>query len=1707
MRQRFSTRFLLVILGSLALGAGAAMVAEAVSPPGVVEIAPDNEEAKGREVSEAPATTAKSAASIPSWALTSVSGPITMREAEPNGDAASANPLGGSSAVVLGTIYPNGDVDYFSFTAAAGDRVYAATQTSFSANGSSDSQLRVIASDGTTEIEFDDDNGSLGSLSSTISGATLPAAGTYYLRVNHYSATSQLRPYSLYFQLRSGSPTPETEPNDGGQAMPASGWVSGDTSATTDADVFTFDLAAGDTVFLSLDMDPERDTVEWNGSVGLGPFNGLVLVVNDGGTGTPDSEAFFFTVKDAGTYYAYVYCPSTTFGTYHLSATVFPASNGGLTCTTYSATDVPLTIPDGPGEVSSTITVPGNPRIADLDVAIDLTHLNMPDLDVNVVSPQGNNNGLFNDIGSSTQPPMNLTLDDEGAAMIGTWSAVTGTVYQPEYAYRLSWFDGEDAGGTWTLTLRDDTAANGGTLNGWSITVCEPAPPPQCAPGFSPVTVYSSDFEADDGGFTHSGTADEWERGLPSFDPITTCNSGSNCWVTDLDNTYDASSSQDLVSPTIDLTGLSGPVLVSWSQRFQLETASNDHAWVDFRYADDTNATRVFEWLDATMTVSVGNPSTPIQESAGWGLFTADVSAYAGQQTELLFHLDSSASGNYAGLAVDDVTVTACQEATQPSISLVKTVGTDPAVCAATSAISVTAGTTVYYCYTVTNTGGVTFETHNLTDDQLGSIFTGLAYTLTPGSSVNTVAAGLSISAVVNTTTTNVGTWTALDAAGAPTVATASATVTVVVPPNVDVSPSSLASTQPGNTTTQQPLTIGNTGGSDLVWSLFEEPAVTAPPASAPPVETLNPEPNVEAELTGADSATPAATVRDPAAAARARRLLQVSGLLLVPDSTNDRVMAFDPITGNLVDADFIPADPTNLGTPKSAILSASGTSVLVSDQIRDVVQEYDLDGNYLGVFAPAGGANTAILDNILGIDLRPNDNLLVPVDSGTNQDSVAEFDTGGVYLGNFVAIGAGGLDGGFDVYPLGTDWLVTSINSDNVLRYDSTGAPLGVFAPAVSFGEQINGAGNGNVLVANFSTPNSGVMEFTPAGALVGVYSAVTGNRGVYELPNGNILTTNGSGLHEVDRLGNLVSTKFAGGGAQYIEFAAPTAGCDSPADVPWLSEVPTSGTVAAGGSTPVQVTLDSTGLADGTYAASLCVESNDPDPGPGNGTDLVVVPVTLTVESLVPAISLVKTVGTDPAVCAATSTITVAPGTTVYYCYEVTNTGNVTLNLHTLTDDQLGAIFSGFNYALTPGSSVNTVAAGLTISAVITAPTTNVGTWTAYNPGPVDQVVATATATVDLTDPDITVNPASLLSAQLTNTVVTLPLDLGNVGGSDLTWTLEEEPVDFPQMSVTAGPGDAAVAEERFDEQPPASLPDEVPETVAWTGPDAILYDNGPLVTHPGGGAGGADASALQTNLLMNTLGAGAQVAAGNRVADDFTVTDPSGWDVDTITFFTYQTGSTTTSTINALNVRIWDGPPNDPASVVVWGDTTTNVLTSTTWSNIYRTTDTTLTTTNRPVMTAVAAVSTVLPAGTYWVDWQIGGTLASGPWVPPVTILGQTTTGNSLQFTTTGWAALTDSGTLTPQGLPFIIEGQPAICGNLADVPWLSASPTAGTIAPAGSQQVNVSFDSTGLALGLYEATLCVFSNDPDEPVVPVPVTMEVVIPVELQSFSVE
>lgn len=222
-------------------------------------------------------------------------------------------------------------------------------------------------------------------------------------------------------------------------------------------------------------------------------------------------------------------------------------------------------------------------------------------------------------------------------------------------------------------------------------------------------------------------------------------------------------------------------------------------------------------------------------------------------------------------------------------------------------------------------------------------------------------------------------------------------------------------------------------------------------------------------------------------------------------------------------------------------------------------------------------------------------------------------------------------------------------------------------------------------------------------------------------------------------------------------------------------------------------------------------------------------------------------------------------------------------------------------------------------------------------------------------------------------------------------------------------------------------------------WQAPANVVFDNGPYYNSNGTGSGGANESILEnTTLGMGTLGSGHQIANDNRVADDFTL--DSTTTLSDVTFFAYQTGTPgTTSTLNDIRLRIWDGAPGAGGSNIVWGDLTTNVLQNTLWSGAYRVTETTSGDTSRPIMAITVDLGNLsLDAGTYWFDWQVGGTLASGPWAPPISITGVDTTGDALQsLAGDTYDPVLDSGTNTGMGFPFVIGGT-AIIYN---VPTLS------------------------------------------------------------------
>lgn len=80
-----------------------------------------------------------------------------------------------------------------------------------------------------------------------------------------------------------------------------------------------------------------------------------------------------------------------------------------------------------------------------------------------------------------------------------------------------------------------------------------------------------------------------------------------------------------------------------------------------------------------------------------------------------------------------------------------------------------------------------------------------------------------------------------------------------------------------------------------------------------------------------------------------------------------------------------------------------------------------------------------------------------------------------------------------------------------------------------------------------------------------------------------------------------------------------------------------------------------------------------------------------------------------------------------------------------------------------------------------------------------------------------------------------------------------------------------------------------------------------------------------------------------------------------------------------------------------------------------------------------------------------------------------------------------------------LTMVVQlGTGTSCDNPGSVAWLSTTPASGTVIAGSTGSVVVTADATGLAVGTYEANLCVVTNDASHALVPVPVTLTVSLP---------
>ena len=271
--------------------------------------------------------------------------------------------------------------------------------------------------------------------------------------------------------------------------------------------------------------------------------------------------------------------------------------------------------------------------------------------------------------------------------------------------------------------------------------------------------------------------------------------------------------------------------------------------------------------------------------------------------------------------------------------------------------------------------------------------------------------------------------------------------------------------------------------------------------------------------------------------------------LLLVVNSGADVVVAFDPADGTVVDPAFIDLTSLDPGTPKG--IAQVGDEIWISDQIRDRVDRFTLDGSFIGFIGgdvPDGG-----LDNIRGVNVI-GDEVWV-FNAGTNNGAPGEAivridpDTATI-VGNFPLTASP-----WFALPYGDSNLISFSGSSDtrIDEFDDSGVFQGNFLPTLelSFIQQIAAKADGNVLVPAFSTQSAsgrvpGVYEVDPDGNILGVLPGTesSGPRAAWELGNGDVMWTNGAGTHIIDTTGGVSALVFPGS-SQFIGLVGDATDC----------------------------------------------------------------------------------------------------------------------------------------------------------------------------------------------------------------------------------------------------------------------------------------------------------------------------------------------------------------------------------------------------------------------------------------------------------------------------------------------------------------------------------------------------------------------------------
>jgi hypothetical protein len=875
--------------------------------------------------------------------------------------------------------------------------------------------------------------------------------------------------------------------------------------------------------------------------------------------------------------------------------------------------------------------------------------------------------------------------------------------------------------------------------------------------------------------------------------------------------------------------------------------------------------------------------------------------------------------------------------------------------------------------------------------------------------------------------------------------------------PDIEVLPTSFVETVTRDEVVTRTLTISNVGTDSLTFSISEVPKsftssmlLDSHELAQSPDETGNlPQELHVSSMAPLDLGDVVNSFSTPASGFLG--LEWVDGYLWAASSSNDTLYRLDPTNGTILETLPVPGLHT-VG------LAWDGTAFWVSDTSADSIAKVDTSGTVLLTFpAPSSGPVGLAWDGTYLWDVDFNADALHQIDPGT-----------GAVLRTIPAP---------DTRPAGVAWdgqYLWTNGRDSAMTY------------------QVDPA-DGSVL-ASFGTPPGPSINNGQGATFDGQYVWIANQDAAM--------------LYQID-----------------VEHIAP--------DVPWLSEDPISGTVPVSDSLAVDVVLDATGLITGDYTAELVITSNDPD------ENLVTMPITMHV------------------IDAGSNTPPTLSGL-LDQTVPMNGSADNAIDLWDYADDAEDAD-ADLTFTIINSPDPN---AGVSIDSNRYIDINPVAGWAGQTDVEVqvqDSGGLTDTDTFRVTvssDPDIEVSPTLFDESVRTDEMLTRTLTISNTGGASLIFLVDDGGASW----LSENPGSGTVAAEGaqlvdvvFDatglsmgnytadltivnndpDENPVTVPitmhvtDNMPPTISGI-PDQVVVPGSayiPLDLWPYASDPESPVDVL-TYTIDNTPDPNAGVSIGSNHYVDINPTP--GW-----------TGQTT------VVVRVTDPGglfDTDSFSVTVGQFADIEVVPTAFDETIPP--DGTLTRTLAISNTGADNLIFVIDdGGVSWLSQSpVAGTVSAGGSQPvdivfdatgltpgdysailtisnndpdedPVTVpvvihvgavgdfpdieVAPTTFDETVRRGVPLTRTLTISNTGTDY-LMFVI--------NDGGVAWLSEDPASGMVLAGEAVAVDMVFDATGTTTGDYSTNLAISSNDPDEGIVTVTVTMHVTVTGDLTSVTV-